>query len=362
MKYYMPVKVYDEPDCVKNHEKELCSFGKKALIVTGKSSAFSNGSFDDVADVLINSRIDPVVFSEVEENPSVETVFVAKDRYMDEHFDLVIGIGGGSAMDAAKAIALTLAHPEYTPDDLYDKTKDPSALPVVCVPTTCGTGSEVTGVSVLTRHDKKTKISMVHKVFPVMALIDGKYLRTASKELIVNSSIDALSHLYESMLNAKADDYVRMNATSGLRMWAKIRDCLIGKRDITDDDRALLMRSSTLAGMSIAQSGTSLPHALSYNLTYDLALSHGRAVGYFLPGFLAAAPDSERAGVLKLSGFYGLRDFRDFLFEAFGSMDVPKGELEKTYMTVKNNPAKMSSASFDVDDKLLRRIVFESYV
>lgn len=361
MKYYMPVKVYDEPDCVKNHEGELCSFGKKALIVTGKSSAFLNGSFDDVADVLINNRIDPVVFSEVEENPSVETVFVARDRYMGEHFDLVIGIGGGSAMDAAKAIALTLYHPEYTPQDLYDNTKDDTALPVVCVPTTCGTGSEVTGVSVLTRHDRKTKISMVHKVFPAMALIDGKYLRTASDELIVNSSIDALSHLYESMLNAKADDYVRMCASSGLRMWAGTKDCLTGKRPITDEDRSYLMRSSTLAGMSIAQSGTTVPHALSYNLTYDLAIAHGRAVGYFLPGFLAAAPKAQRDEVLKLSGFSGLPEFTDFLSCVFGSIDIPEEELEITYKNVKNNPAKMSSASFDIDDRLLRRIVFESY-
>ena len=85
------------------------------------------------------------------------------------------------------------------------------------------------------------------------------------------------------MLNAKADDYVRMCASSGLRMWAGTKDCLTGKRPITDKDRSYLMRSSTLAGMSIAQSGTTVPHALSYNLTYDLAIAHGRAVGYFLP-------------------------------------------------------------------------------
>ena len=294
MKYYMPVRVYDEKDCVRNHEKELCSFGKHALIVTGKKSAFINGSFDDVTDMLRENRVDFEVFSEVEENPSVDTVFTARKRYAAANIDHVIGIGGGSPMDAAKAIAVTLAHPDYTPEDLYDRTKDPSALPVICVPTTCGTGSETTGVAVLTRHDKKTKISMVHKVFPSIALIDGKYLRSASHTLIANSAVDALSHLYESMLNAKADDYVKMTASAGLKMWTEVKDCILGRREPSDDDLALLMRSSTLAGMSIAQCGTSLPHALSYAVTYDLGLAHGRAVGYFLPGFLSAAPESKR--------------------------------------------------------------------
>ncbi len=358
MKFYMPVKVFDEPDCVKAHEKELCSQGRHALIVTGKHSAFSNGSFDDVSAVLKKNGVDYDVFSEVEENPSVETVFKARDLYISKGIDHVIGIGGGSPMDAAKAIALTLAHPDYMPEDLYDSLKDATALPVVCVPTTCGTGSEVTGVSVLTRHDKKTKISMVHKVFPVIALIDGRYLKSASSTLIINSAVDALSHMYESVLNSKADDYVRMTASSGLRMWSSIRDCLTGRREPSDEDFALLMRSSSLAGMSIAQSGTSLPHALSYAITYDLGLAHGRAVGYFLPGFMAAAPEAERNELLHLSGFSDVSDLSSFISTVFKDLCISEDMLLKTYEAVKNNPAKMSSASFKVDDVLLHRIVF----
>lgn len=360
MKFYMPVRVFDENDCVKNHSAELFSFGQKALIVTGKRSALSNGSFDDVADVLRENHIEFTVFSEVEENPSVETVFAAKEKALSEGIDFVIGIGGGSAMDAAKAIALVLAHPKYSLEDLYDRSKDPSALPVICVPTTCGTGSEVTGVSVLTRHDRKTKISMVHKVFPALALIDGKYLRSAPHSLIAGSSVDALSHLYESMLNAKADDYVRMTATEGLRIWAKTKDCITGKRKPSADDFALLMRSSALAGMSIAQSGTSLPHALSYTITYDLGLAHGYAVGYFLPGFLSIAPEAARGELLGLSGFADLNDFDSFMSKVLDGIEVCGDELEKTYEAVRSNPAKMGSASFDVDDDLLRKMVFQS--
>ena len=360
MKFYMPVKVYDEPDCVENHKNELSAFGKKALIVTGKYSAFSNGSFDDAAKALKHNNIEFEIFSDVEENPSVETVFAAKETFSSENIDFVIGIGGGSAMDASKAIALTLAHPDYTPADLYDTSKNSSALPVICIPTTCGTGSEVTGVSVLTRHDKKTKISMVHKVFPSYAMVDGKYLKSAPLSLICNSAIDSLSHMYESLLNTKTDDYVRMTATAGLKMWSEIKDCLTGNRDIQDNDRTYLMRSSTLAGMSIAQSGTTLPHALSYALTYDLGIAHGPAVGYFLPGFLSAAPEKDRDEILHLSGFSDIYDFCGYIKKVLGNTDVPENELKRAYETVKNNPSKMHSASFDVDDSLLHSIVFFS--
>ncbi len=215
MKYYMPVKVYDEPECVRNHAEEISSLGSHALIVTGRRSAFSNGSFDDISAILKERGIRFEVFSEVEENPSVETVFLAKDRFGSENIDFVIGLGGGSPMDAAKAIALVLLHDDYRPKDLYDTKKESTSLPLVCIPTTCGTGSEVTGVSVLTRHDKKTKISMVHKVFPAIALIDGKYL---------------------------ADDYVMMLTDAGLKMWASVKDILATKKTPDKNECSLLMR------------------------------------------------------------------------------------------------------------------------
>ena len=358
MKYYMPVRVYDEKNCVCSHAEDISALGKRALIVTGKQSAVLNGSLDDVTDVLRHNGTDYRIFSEVEENPSTETVFAARDRFIPENIDFVIGIGGGSPMDAAKAIALALKHPEADLEYLYDKSADPSALPVVCIPTTCGTGSEVTGVSVLTRHDKKTKISMVHRVYPVLALIDGKYLKSAPHTLIVNSAVDALSHLYESVLNAKADDYVRMTAQAGLKLWAGCKDVLTGDKQADEQDYEKLMRASTFAGMSIAGSGTSLPHALSYILTYDLGMEHGKAVGYFLPGFMDAAPVEERDELLFMSGFGGIDDFISFTDRVLGKQDIARAELEKTFNAVVSNRAKMISASFEVDETILNRIVY----
>ncbi|MCR4586547.1 MAG: iron-containing alcohol dehydrogenase, partial [Lachnospiraceae bacterium] len=316
------------------------------------------GALDDVEAALGQEELDYLIFSDVEENPSVETVLFAGEKYGAENIDIVIGIGGGSPLDAAKAIALKLSHPEADAAYLYDKEKDPMALPLVCIPTTCGTGSEVTGVSVLTRHDKKTKISMVHKVFPDLALVDGKYISSAPDSLIANTSVDALAHLLESVLNAKADDYVRMTAAAGLECWGKNRDILTGERKRTAADNALLMRSSVLAGMSIAQSGTSLPHALSYPLTYDLGIPHGRAVGYFLSSFVAAAPKEQSSGLLRAAGFEGLKDFDDFMKKVLGEFELSEEELQRCFEMLENNSAKMNSASFAIDKEMLKKIIW----
>ncbi len=99
-------------------------------------------------------------------------------------------------------------------------------------------------------------------------------------------------------------------------------------------------------------------NALSYILTYDLAIPHGRAVAYYLSGFLGEAPEKERSEILYLSGFSDMSDFDAYISGLFDISDVSEEVLARSYDMVRNNPAKMNSASFDVDDTVLRRIVF----
>ena len=212
MKFYMPVRVYDEKDCVRSHGKELSSFGAHALIVTGRHSAKACGALDDVISVLAENGKTYSIFSEIEENPSVETVLKAAAFGKEEKADFVIGIGGGSPLDAAKAIAFLMYRENGSAADLYDASLPADSLPVIAVPTTCGTGSEVTGVSVLTVHEKKTKQSIPHRIFPKLALVDGKYLCSAPHAMIVNTAVDAFAHMAESYLSVKADDYSKAAA------------------------------------------------------------------------------------------------------------------------------------------------------
>lgn len=356
MRFYMPCDVYESENCVKVYSKQWTCFGKKAFIITGKHSSQKNGSLKDVLEVCKENKIENCIFNDVEENPSIETVIKAREIGLQEQVDFVIGLGGGSAMDAAKAISLMIAHPQEDADYLY-KNGDSSTLPIVCIPTTCGTGSEVTGVSVLTIHEKKTKGSISHKIFANVALIDGKYLESAPHSILCNTAVDALAHCWESYINANATDHSRMCVKAGLETWSNCIDLLLKEKDASIDDYAKMMRASAFAGMAIAQTGTSLPHGLSYPITYNLQIPHGAACGYFLAGYLKESTDCDF--LLNLSGFKNMNEWKDFYKKVCIANPLHKKDLEMAKDVLLKNPAKLKNAPFSVNESVLADIVFE---
>ena len=357
MTYYMPTRVFEETNCVENHAAELAALGTKAMLVTGRHSAKANGSESDVAAALTAQDIPYLVFDEIEENPSIETVMKARDIAVREGADFFIGIGGGSPMDAAKAISLMAKNPEKDESILFANDPDADWYPVAAVPTTCGTGSEVTGVSVLTIHAKKTKSSIAYRIFPELALVDAKYLEHAPVKVLHNTAMDALCHLCESYINSSATDYSRMCADKGLEVWSRSKAFLTdASAEATAETYADLMRASTFAGMAIAQTGTSLPHGLSYGLTYYLGVPHGQACGQFQAGYLAEADPADAERVVKTAGFESLEDLNEFFVKSCGIVDVPEDTLEAIVAQLAANPAKLKAAPFAVDEDVLRRI------
>ncbi|MBQ8053024.1 MAG: iron-containing alcohol dehydrogenase [Lachnospiraceae bacterium] len=356
MNFYMPAKVYSEENCVMNHAAELAALGTRALIVTGKSSARRCGAFADVTGALEKYGVSWVEFAEVEENPSVETIMRARKVGCKVEADFVIGIGGGSPMDAAKAVALMMRHPEEDWEYLYDKTAETSTVPIAEIPTTAGTGSEVTAVSVLTRHDKHVKGSIPHKIFANLALIDGKYVAAAPTRILANTTMDALCHLYESYIHSKATDYSRMCAEYGIKVWARSKDVILGRREATAEDYQNMMNASCMAGMAIAHTATSIPHALSYRLTYSAHMAHGKACGYFLAGYLREADPIDVGRILVLAGFTSIDALEDYYVTTCGRDEVPMEILEQTVEEVLGNEGKRKMPPFPVDEAVLRRI------
>lgn len=356
MQYYIPTKVYQEIDAVKVHAEELSDYGSCALIVTGKYSARANGALADVEAALDAYGKKHVQYDEIEENPSVETVMKATEFGKRNGVDYVIAIGGGSPMDAAKAIAIMLANPEENADYLYESVAHAKALPVVTIPTTCGTGSEVTGVAVLTVHAKRTKASLPHRVFPVLALADPKYLKTASKKVIGQTAIDALGHMIESYLNRTATDYSRMFVNQGLKVWARSKDALLGMREMTDEDYSNFLLASTLAGMAIAQTGTTIPHSLSYAITYELGVPHGIAIGYFLPGYIREADETDQEYLLSAIGFTSVDEFADFFQVVSDCGILPEENIRQVVDIVAENKAKLALCPYPLDKEVLLRI------
>lgn len=358
MFFKVPTIVYEEENCVTNHVDDLVKNGKNALIVTGRKSSRINGSLDDVKNALEKGNISYTIFDEVEENPSVETVMKASELGISIGADFVIGIGGGSPIDAAKAIAIMIANPDKKSEYLYEVVEPNSllALPVVAVPTTCGTGSEVTGVSVLTVHEKRTKASLPHRVFPSLALLDAKYLQYAPLNIIYATAIDALGHLIESYINTTATEYSRIFVREGFYFFAKAKDVLVSGKTPDIDDLRNLLNASLMGGMAISHTGTTIPHSLSYSITYELGVPHGIAVGYFIPGYLREAAEEDREYILSSIGFDSLEEFVDFYKKTSKVELLPKENIEKVVEAVSKNKAKHLLCPYHLDKEVLFRI------
>lgn len=352
MQFYMPTKVYSQPDCVASHASELAAFGKSAMIVTGRSSAKKCGALQDVTAALESKGCGFVIFDRVEENPSIETVMQAREEAVREGVDFFVAIGGGSPMDAAKAISLMTANPGEDESVFYTAKALPY-LPVVCVPTTCGTGSEVTPYAILTRHALRTKKSISHKIFPALALLDAKYLASMPRNGLVNTCIDALAHLLESYLNTNTNALNRICSREGLLVWGRFMDRLLTD-GLVEQDYWDMLHASMIAGMAITHTGTSLPHGMSYCVTYEKGIPHGRAVGMFLGGFVKGYPDREEAAeAVKLLGFADTDAFCRFVGAVLGTVDVPQDLLRQGAAMLLSDPGKLKNYPFAVTEDAL---------
>lgn len=350
MQLYMPTKVYSEENCVVKHGEELRRLGTKAMIVTGRSSAKKTGALQNVMQAL--GDVPYILLDGIEENPSVETVMEARKIAIAEKADFFIGIGGGSPMDASKAIAMMAKNPAETETVLYT-AKTLAHYPVVCVPTTCGTGSEVTPYAILTRHAHKTKKSINHKIFPALALLDARYLKTMSRTGMVNTCVDALAHLLESYLNTNTSDLNRIYSREGLHIWARFKDRLLEDK-LEDADYVDMLHASMVGGMAIAHTGTSLPHGMSYPVTYTLGIPHGRAVGMFLGGFLEGYDNqAEATEAVHILGFATIAEFHTFLTQLLGVVEVPTELLKSGAGMLLADPGKLKNYPFPITEAAL---------
>ena len=356
---HIPTKLYFGCGCVTAHREELCSLGSKALIVTGRSSA-NNGSLDDVKAALDSCGKEYAVFDKTEENPSVATVMEAARLAVSNGADFVIGIGGGSPLDAAKAAALMAANPDKGEAFLTGKEKCQytPALPTAAIPTTCGTGSEVTGVSVLTYHERRTKGSIPFRIYPAIALCDGSYLINAPRSLIINTAVDTLGHLIESYLNSAADDHSKAIAAHGLELWK--RDLPLLERGITAEEGSMLLEASAAGGAAIAHTGTGIPHGLSYTLTYEQHIHHGKAVGYFLPAYVRLCPDADRREVLRLTGFDSEEAMARYIYSMCGCAPIDRSLAALSAETFMKKPEKLLTAPFAADSDAVSEIAFSA--
>ncbi len=237
-----------------------------------------------IAERVIAQLSNVTVFDEVEQNPKNDTIDRAGEMVRLIQPDLIIGLGGGSALDAAKSIALLAKNPgkieEYEGKSRYSQ----SPLPVLAVPTTCGTGSEVTWVSVITHTTRQFKMSIKGpEMFPAAAVVDPDLLLTLPPGLVASTGLDALTHAVEAFTVKPATfltDYIALEA---LRL---ILNSIEGAyQDIKGNSTAReeIMKGSLVAGLAFGNSDVGGVHCLSESVGAILDTPHGIANSIFLP-------------------------------------------------------------------------------
>lgn len=360
--YSMPTKIFYGENIVEKKKDIFKGFGEKALIVTGKNSAKKNGSLDDLTKVLKEENIEYFIFDKIEENPPMELAEEGAKIGKEENVDFIIGIGGGSPLDSAKGIGVLINNPQAKKEDLYSKTPMES-IPVIAIPTTAGTGSEVTQYAIFTNHKEKTKKGFSHRVFPKIALLDAKYLMETPDNITINTGIDALSHIIEGYLSANANIISDALAKQGLTLFKACKDALY-KKEFSYEIREKLMLMSTLGGMVIAQSGTSLPHGMGYALTYFHNIPHGRANGLLLKEYLGFCEDKEKVDIiLNLMGMRDLNEFGDYL-RTLLSCEISIGDEEINNYTdsMISNKAKLKNHPYEVKREDVYKIYKNSFI
>ncbi len=315
--FFNPVEVYSGRGCVSSYD--WSAWGKKCCVISGRSSARMSGAFDDLKKALSIASISHCVFDKTEQNPTVETCYMAGTAAREFGADFIVGIGGGSPLDAAKAAAVFAANPHLTPETLYTGEIKNEPLPIIAIPTTAGTGSEVTQYSVLTVHSIANKKTLkTPLIFPKAALLDAEYTITLPQSVTNATAVDALSHAVEGYFSKSANAVSDALAEKAIfYMGRGLRALGDGRLDSVLRER--LLTGSMIAGMVISITGTSFVHSYGYPLTYFEGIPHGEANAYFLADFVdyMSLVDEDRAmRVYRLCGVKTNDEFRELIERA----------------------------------------------
>lgn len=256
------------------------------LIVIDKNLAKTD-LLEKVANVLIPAGIKFTVYDKVEAEPPIELADEGAKIAVKNKCDIVIGIGGGSAMDVAKAIAV-IATNKGTAADYLGLNKVPKpGLPKIMIPTTAGTGSEVTFTAVFLRKNLKKKEGMNSPyLYPELALLDPELTLSLPSVPTAQTGLDALCHAVESYTSVNSSPMSEMFSLEAIALIAEnLRACVHDGKNIAARERMLL--GSLYAGIGLANAGVTAVHSLSYPLGGKYGVGHGLANTMMLPAVMA---------------------------------------------------------------------------
>lgn len=256
--------------------------GKKAFIISGPHLN-KMGIVQSCADAMKAKGIESSVFTETEGNPSVETVDKASVAYKESGADFIVALGGGSPMDVAKAVGVVARYGgSITEYEGADKVPG-DIIPLIAVPTTAGTGSEVTAFSVITDHSRNYKLTVFsYKLIPSYAILDAELLTTAPVSVAAACGIDAMVHALEAYISTAASPFSDAMAEKALELiGANIRCYVANRGDIEAAENMLV--GSLFAGIAFSWARLGDVHAMSHPVSAYFNVPHGVANAILLP-------------------------------------------------------------------------------
>ena len=277
-----PEVIYGE-GAIKNLPDVIKSLGGKRLLLVLDKNLSKAGTPELIYQILKEKSIDFVIFDDIEGEPSTETGDECAGLGKKEGCDIVCGIGGGSTLDTAKAAAVIITNGgsvrEYQG---LDKVPGPG-LPKIMVPTTAGTGSEVTFTAVFIRKDEKKKGGINSKyLYPEVAILDPLLTLSVPPSITASTGLDALCHAIESFISKKANFLTEAVSLSAIKLiWENLPSVYENVSDVKK--RAGMLYGSFLAGVGLANAGVTAVHSISYPLGGVFGVPHGVGNGLLLP-------------------------------------------------------------------------------
>ncbi len=326
---------------------------KTVLIVTDKIIK-DLGLVEKVTELLDSLGVKWYIFDKVEPEPSFETVEEGAKIAQELKPSLIISIGGGSVIDAAKSIWLLYEKPNYNLEELgpFEWLGLGEKAKLVSIPTTSGTGSEVTFAVVLTKKEEKKKIAVGnYELVPYYSVVDPMFSSTMPKKLTASTGIDALTHAIEAYVSINANPFTDALAEKALELiFAWLPRAYRDGSNI--DAREKMHTAATLAGMAFSNSGLGLAHALGHSFGPIFGIPHGFSVGVFLPYVILFNSKDEEvkrkyAMLGKVIGVSGSNI--DLLFEGFVSKLVELYKSVEAPLTVKELGVKKEDYLRELD-------------
>ncbi|MCG2442171.1 bifunctional acetaldehyde-CoA/alcohol dehydrogenase [Staphylococcus epidermidis] len=289
--FKLPPKVYFEENSV----MYLTEMDNVERVMIVCDPGMVNIGYTDIVEQVLRRRENQPqikVFNEVEPNPSTHTVYKGLEMFVNYQPDTIIALGGGSAMDAAKAIWMFFEHPETSFFGAKQKFLDirkrtykitkPKNAKFICIPTTSGTGSEVTPFAVITDSETHVKYPLAdYALTPDIAIVDPQFVLSVPKDVAADTGMDVLTHAIESYVSVMASDYTRGLSLQAIKLTFDYLKSSVQEND--KHSREKMHNASTMAGMAFANAFLGISHSIAHKIGGEYGIPHGRTNAILLP-------------------------------------------------------------------------------